>query len=518
MPGPVPLLEMTGIVKRFGEVIANRSVSFSLFPGEVVGLLGENGAGKTTLMNILFGLYQADEGTIRLAGEEARIASPAHAIARQIGMVHQHAHVAERHTVAENLLAGLPARGLRLDRERIEQRLGEIDSAYGLTLAPDRLVADLSVGEKQRLEILKALLRGARILILDEPTSVLTPQQTQGLFKAIRAMTADGVGVVFISHRLNEVREITSRVVVMRRGAVVAELSNDGSLTNAALARLMCGHELNPVEHRQAIPGPVRLEARGLGLGGSSAGRPIDLKLTGGEILGLAGVSGNGQAALAEALAGVTPPVSGTLVLDGVAIAEPTPRALQERGLCYIPEDRMGAGLIATLPLEASMVLPRVHGAPFSRRGILDRAAIRDFARRQIEAYRIEPPDPRLATGLLSGGNQQKAIVARELAFEPKVLIIAQPVRGLDVSAAEFVHRELMRLKEMGCAILMISDDLDEIIEFADRIAVIYEGEIVYERPAAEADRLDIGLAMTSGRVGARSTREATAREAAASS
>ena len=505
MAEETPLLEMAGIDKRFGEVAANRAVDLRLHAGEVLGLLGENGAGKTTLMNILFGLYRPDAGLIRIRGKSVDIASPADAIAQGVGMVHQHAHVVARHTVAENLLVGWPGRGGGLDHALVRERLAAIGAAYGLSLDPDRLVGSLGVGEKQRLEIIKALFRGARILILDEPTSVLTPLQSAGLFKAIRALTADGVGVVYISHKLNEVRAITNRVVVMRRGAVVANLRNDGTLTNAQLAELMCGHELSPARRTPSQPGSVRLEARDLrlpGTGDQASGPPINIALRSGEILGLCGVSGNGQVALAEALSAVTP-LAGTLMVDGATVSDLRPRTLIEKGVSYIPEDRLGAGLIASLPLASSMVLSRISEPPFSRRGILNPSAIREFVDRQIAAYDIRPASPDIATGLFSGGNQQKAIVARELAFDPKVLIIAQPTRGLDVAATEFVHGELMALRGRGCAVLLISDDLDEVLQLSDRIAVIYNGEIVHEVDANGANRGSIGLAMTAGRTAA---------------
>ncbi|MFO1171350.1 MAG: ABC transporter ATP-binding protein [Hyphomicrobiaceae bacterium] len=500
MADGAPLLQMIGIGKQFGDVVANRDVALTLQRGEVLGLLGENGAGKTTLMNILFGLYRPDEGEIRIDGSPARITTPADAIALGVGMVHQHAHVVDRHSVAENLLTSWPGQRFRLDHAGVRHRLDDIAAAYGLKLAPDRLVASLSVGEKQRLEIIKALLRGARILILDEPTSVLTPQQSEGLFKAIRALTADGVGVIYISHKLNEVRAITDRVIVMRRGEVVASLHNDGTLTNAQLAELMCGHVLNPARRAPRAPGEVRLSAHMLRPATARPDRrPFDLQLRAGEILGLAGVSGNGQVELVEALSGVAP-ASGTISLDGKVIDDPDPKKMIDAGLAYIPEDRLGAGLIAALPLASSLALSRVHQSPFSRRGVLDHGAIRDFAARQIAAYSIRPADASIATGLFSGGNQQKAIVARALAFDPRVLIIAQPTRGLDVSASEMVHAEIMKLRDKGCAILVVSDDLDEVFELSDRICVLYDGEIVDETDAASADRARIGLAMTAGR------------------
>lgn len=497
MADDTPLLALTGITKRFGEVVANRDVDFTLRPGEVVGLLGENGAGKTTLMNIAFGLYRPDAGTIAVAGRPAIIGSTADAIALGIGMVHQHTHVVARHSVLENLMAGLAGRHGMLNREAALARLAEIAAAYGLTLDPHRLVGDLAVGEKQRLDIIRALFRKARILILDEPTSVLTPQETEGLFSAIRALKADGVGIVYISHKLNEVRAITDRVVVMRRGAVVANAVNDGTLTNAGLAVLMCGHEPERITRTPHKTGPLRLEISGLRLG--KATEPIDLGIRGGEIVGIAGVSGNGQVRFAEAVAGVTAAAAGAIGIDGRTVTASSPRRMQEAGLAYIPEDRLGAGLVGSLPVSDNMVLSRFGASPFAHFGWLDRKAMAAFAERQIGQYDIRPPDARLPIGLLSGGNQQKAIVARELAFAPKVLIIAQPTRGLDVTAIAFVHRELMRLRTEGCAILLISDDLDEIFQLSDRIAVMYESAIVCALPVEAATVAEIGLAMNGG-------------------
>ncbi len=494
-----PLLEMLGIDKRFGDVAANRQVDLTLRRGEVLGLLGENGAGKTTLMNILYGLYQADAGTIRVEGRTANIESPFDAIAAGIGMVHQHAEVVLRHTVIENLMTGKPAWRLMLDRRGVGKRLGEIGELYGLALDPNRLVADLSVGERQRLEIIHALLSDARILVLDEPTAVLTPQQAEGLFKAIRALTASGVGVIFISHKLNEIRAITSRVVVMRHGRVVAELANDGNLSNASLAQLMCGHELTPLPKAERKPGAALLRARDIVLRGVSshaAAAPIDLSLHAGEIVGLAGVSGNGQAQLAETLAGVLQPAQGQITVLDQIIRHPTPRKLQDLGLAYLPEDRQGAGLIMSLSLVDSMILPRIHQSPFSRAGWIDRRKARDWVRSQIKRYDIRPDNPDMRTSLFSGGNQQKAIVARALFFAPRILIIAYPTRGLDVSATEFVYRELLNLRERGCAILVVSDDLEEIFTLSDRIAVMYESKIVLDVETSEATVAKVGLAM----------------------
>ncbi|MCB1445885.1 MAG: ABC transporter ATP-binding protein [Rhizobiaceae bacterium] len=508
MPKDTPILSLSGITKRFGGAAANKAVNFELGRGEIVGLLGENGAGKTTLMNVVFGLYQPDEGTIRVDGVPVGINTTADAISLGIGMVHQHSHAVARHTVLENLMTGLPGRRGLLDRQAALRRLSEIGEAYGLQLDPGRLVGDLAVGEQQRLDIIRALFRKARVLILDEPTSVLTPQEAEGLFSALRALREDNVGIVFISHKLNEVRAITDRIVIMRRGEAVADVPNDGTLTNVGLATLMCGHEPERVVRQPGRKGETRLSLKGLKLNDArhrhGASQPIDLDIHAGEIVGIAGVSGNGQVRLAETVSGVEPAFAGEIRMDGRAIRNPSVRHMQARGLAYIPEDRIGAGLVGALPLLDNMVLSRFAEAPFARRGWLDWRAILDFATRQIESYDVRPPDPRIPVGLLSGGNQQKAIIARELAFSPRVLVIAQPTRGLDVSAIAFVHQALMKLRGEGCAIMLISDDLDELFQLSDRIAVMYEGEIVCDMPIEEATVSTIGLAMTEGRAAER--------------
>jgi len=494
-----PLLELSGVTKRFGTILANRDVDFRLDRSEVVGLLGENGAGKTTLMNIVFGLYRADEGTIRIEGKLVDIASTAVAIANGISMVHQEPQVVSRHTVLENIIAGeVGKRGL-IEFESAAERLERIRHTYGLHLDHDRLAASLAAGEKQRLEIIQALFRNARILILDEPTSVLTPIETEGLFRAIRTVKANGVGTVFISHKLNEVRAITDRVVVMRRGVVVGTAMTDSSLTNAELARLMCGHELHPTALPPPRFGEQRLELRDvvLATGAKSSSRSIGLTVRSGEIVGVAGVSGNGQVALAETIAGLRRPQVGDVLLEGRATKTLGPRQLQSLGLSYIPEDRLGSAFAGSLSAAENLVLSRFASPPFSRFGWLDRRRIRAFAAREMAAYDVRPPDPGQPVGSFSGGNQQKALVARELAFAPRVLVIAQPTRGLDVSAAAFVHAQLISARANGCAILLISDDLAEIFELSDRIVAMYEGTIVCNLERQVATRSAIGLAIS---------------------
>ena len=500
MTETAPLLELSGIDKSFGAVHANKSVDLTLRHKEVLGLLGENGAGKTTLMNVLFGIYSADAGAIRIDGRPAAIHGPADALAAGIGMVHQHFHLVPRHSVLENLMVGRGAPWGLSDRAGARARLEEIGRDYGLGLDPDARVGSLSVGEQQRLEIVKALFRGARILILDEPTSVLTPQESEGLFAALRAMAEDGVGVIFISHKLGEVRAIARRLVVMRQGAVTANIEDIASVTDHELAELMCGHDLVPPVKESTERGRALLALEGVRTA-AAPGHPValeDLSLAvhGGEILGIAGVSGNGQRELAEVTAGMLAPVAGRLEVDGREVKRPSPRAMRRLGVAQIPEDRIGVGLLTTLPLSDSMVLPRVGEPRFSRFGILNRAAIKAFVAEQIENFDIKAAGPDVRTGTLSGGNLQKALLARELAFDPLVLVAAQPTRGLDVAAKEFVHRQFLDLRARGRGVIVISEDLEELFEIADRIAVMYEGRILDVVPAAEASVARVGLLM----------------------
>ncbi len=500
MAETAPLLELSGIDKSFGAVHANKSVDLTLRHKEVLGLLGENGAGKTTLMNVLFGIYSADAGIIRIDGRPAAIHGPDDALAAGIGMVHQHFHLVPRHSVLENLMVGRSAPWGLCDRAGARARLEEIGRDYGLGLDPDARVGSLTVGQQQRLEIVKALFRGARILILDEPTSVLTPRESEGLFAALRAMAEDGVGVIFISHKLGEVRAIARRLVVMRQGAVTANIEDIASVTDHELAQLMCGHDLVPPVKEATERGRALLALEGVRTT-AAPGHPValaDLSLVvhGGEILGIAGVSGNGQREFAEVTAGMLAPVAGRIEVDGKVVRRPSPRAMRRLGVAQIPEDRIGVGLLTTLPLSDSMVLPRVGERRFSRFGILNRTAIKAFVAEQIENFDIKAAGPDVRTGTLSGGNQQKALLARELAFDPLVLVAAQPTRGLDVAAKEFVHRQFLDMRARGRGVIVISEDLEELFEIADRIAVMYEGRILDVVPAAEASVARVGLLM----------------------
>ena len=493
-----PLLSMRGVSKSFGAVAACRGVDLALAEGDILGLLGENGAGKTTLMNILFGTYAADAGSIAIDGKEVSIADSADALQLGIGMVHQHFHLVPKHTVLENLLVGRPGRSGALTKRKVIAELEALGRDFHIDLDPHMPVARLSVGEQQRVEIAKALIRGARILILDEPTATLTPREAQGLFRALKAMKAKGIGVIFISHKLGEVLELTNRIAVMRHGALVAERENDGSLSKAELARLMCGRELDPPQKPKALLGPALLDLSHITTGGKGrvALKDVTLEIRSGEILGVAGVSGNGQRELADLVAGVLPPVSGTIAVGGELVMDPSPRRMQALKIGRVPEDRLSTGMIASLSLAESMALPWITQAPFSRGGVLDRGAIRRFAESQIRSFDIRTSGPEARTGTLSGVNLQKALLARELAMQPKLLVAAQPTRGIDIGATEFVHRQLLDLRAKGGGVLLISEDLEELFALSDRIAVLYAGRVMAALPIAQATVERVGLLM----------------------
>ena len=495
---PPLLLAMRGMSKSFGSVRANHEVDLLLGAGDVLGLLGENGAGKTTLMNMLFGTYAPDSGTIEIDGRPAAIGNSADALAAGVGMVHQHFHLVPPMSVLDNLMIGRAGRGGRLDRDGARARLDEIGDKFGLRLDPDFIVADLAIGEQQRLEIIKALFRDARILILDEPTAVLTPQETEALFEALRAMAAEGLGIIFISHKLYEVKAITNRVVVLRHGEVSATIDDISDTSERDLAELMCGHEIVPPEKPAKEPGEPLLRLDRLTTSGQQ-GVPLEevsLDVRAGEILGIAGVSGNGQREMAEVIAGVRRQTSGEFQVHGKLVVHPHPRAIQDLRVGRVPEDRLGTGLITSLPLSDSMMLPRIHQEPFSRRGVLRPAKIRDFVDKQIESFGIKTAGRDVRTGTLSGGNLQKALLARELAFEPLVVLAAQPTRGLDVGAMQFVHERFLEVRQDGGAVLLISEDLEELFQLSDRIAVMYEGRVMATLPIEEATVGRVGLLM----------------------
>ncbi len=493
------VLEMRGITKTFGANRANDGISLTLRRGEVHGLLGENGAGKSTLMKILYGLYRADEGEILLDGEPVTIHSPRDAVARGIGMVHQHFVLVPPFSVAENVVLGAePVRGGTINRKEAEKRVGELAGRYGLTVEPSARVADLSVGVQQRVEILKALYRDARILVLDEPTAVLTPQETEELFRVLRGFVDQGLSIILITHKLGELLSAADRITVIRDGRVVYTV-DAASSNESALATLMVGREVVLSAARSDHQaGETRLEARDLVVRGftGEAVHGVDLAVRGGEILAVAGVDGNGQVELAEALAGTRPATSGTVLLDGQDVTRLGAADRQARGLSYIPEDRSIKGLVSDFNLAENICLKRYDEEPFSLRGWLRRNVLHRFAASRLREYDVRPPESEAIARSLSGGNQQKAVVARELSAAPGVLIAAQPTRGVDVGAIEFIHRRLLAQRAEGTAILLISLEREESHALADRIVVLYDGRIVGEVGAAEATDEQLGLWM----------------------
>jgi simple sugar transport system ATP-binding protein len=498
-----PLLELRGITKRFPGVLANDGVDFELAKGEVHALLGENGAGKSTLMNILYGLYHPDEGEIRLGGEPVRIGSPRDAIDLGIGMVHQHFMLIPVMSVAENIvLATEPTKGPFLDLAGAEARVRELSTQFGLAVRPEARVASISVGMQQRAEILKALYRGADILILDEPTAVLTPQEAQELFEIIRSLQADGKSIIFISHKLNEVLEIADRITVLRLGKKIDTVPRAGA-TPEGLARLMVGREVVlRVEKPQAQPGETLLHVEDLTVldeRGLEAVRGISFEVKAGEIVGIAGVDGNGQTELIDALTGLRRPSAGRIVAAGKDITKADSRECLDLGVGHIPEDRQVRGLILDFTLAENLALHDYRKEPNSRRGWLYPGRLIDLAGRLLKEFDVRGGRPQTPAAALSGGNQQKVVVAREVSRDPNILVAAQPTRGLDVGAIEFVHRRLVTERDEGRAILLVSFELEEVLSLSDRILVLYEGRIVGEY-APDVSEEELGIAMTGGR------------------
>ena len=498
---PIPLIEMKGITKRFSEVVANNSIEFTIYGGEVHALLGENGAGKTTLMNILYGLYRADSGEILVRGKRVAIRSPKDAIALKIAMVHQHFELVQTLTVAENVGLGLKAeREPFLNLDRVVKRINELAKDYGLLVNPDALVAQLSVGERQRIEIIKALYREPDTLILDEPTSVLTPQEVEGLFHFMRSMAAEGRAVVVITHKLPEVMTVSDTVTVLRHGEVVARLKTKDTNPNE-LAEKMVGREISNVEGMlEGKPSEnVALEVRqvsALNDKGVLALDNISFSMQAGEILGIAGVAGNGQTELAEVLTGMRKVVSGKVLLQGSDLTNASPREMIKHGIGHIPEDRMGSGLILDMSIAENLVLEVRNDPRFEKRYLIDSEQVHLNARRLVEEYSISCAGVDAPARTLSGGNMQKAILAKVLSRNPKVLIAVQPTSGLDVGATEFINEKLKEQRSLGVGILLISGDLNEIMVLSDRIVVLYEGKIMGTMPAEGAKLEKIGLMM----------------------
>ena len=494
-------LELRGITKRFGSLVANDHINLSVAPGQVHALLGENGAGKTTLMNVLYGLLQPDEGEILVDGTARRLRSPKDAIAVGIGMVHQHFMLVPVFTVAENVTLGIEETrrlGL-LDRRKTRNDVRELSRSYGLQVDPDALVENLPVGIQQRVEIIKALVREATVLILDEPTAVLTPAETEDLFRIIRQLQDGGKSIVFISHKLREVQAIADTITVLRRGAVVGE--RPPSASEDELASLMVGRNVQlRVSKEAARPGEVILDVAGLTVA-DETGRVwvngMSFQVRAGEILGVAGVQGNGQTELCEALMGLRPAVAGQVRLNGVDLTRTTPAQRLRAGVAYVPEDRQEDGLIGDFSVADNMVLDQYNRPPFASGINLNLRAIAANAAERVAEFDVRTASTQVPVSTLSGGNQQKVILARELGHEHKVLVASQPTRGLDVGSIEFVHRRIVEQRDQGVAVLIVSAELDEIYALADRIAVMYEGKITGFRPptvpAEELGRLMAG-------------------------
>lgn len=497
---------MRGITKKFGDFLANDSIDLAIHPGEVHALLGENGAGKTTLMNILYGLHEPTAGEILVRGKKVRLDSPRMAIAQGIGMVHQHFMLVENFTVAENIVLGQePIRWPFFDRGKAMAEVERLSRQFGLEINPRARIQDISVGMQQRVEILKALYRGAEIFILDEPTAVLTPQEIGELGKIVRQLTTQGKAVFLITHKLKEIKAMADFCTVIRRGRRIATVKVRG-VGEKQLAEMMVGREvLFRIPKKAHEAGAVLLRVNDLRIKDSRGlfkVNGLSFEVRSGEIFGLAGIDGNGQSELIAGLSGLTKIQEGEIVLGKQSLTNKNPRFIQESGLGLIPEDRQKRGLVLGCTVAENLVLGRQNRRPYSRRGLLNFQAITAWARRLIAAYDVRPTDETRKVSELSGGNQQKLIIAREVENSPGVLLAAQPTRGLDVGAIEFVHRSLLEQREKGRGILLVSLDLEEILSLSDRIGVIYEGRLVGIFDRKQVDEKDLGLLMAGGQRG----------------
>lgn len=499
------VLKLSGITKRFGALVANDAIDLDLKKGEVVALLGENGAGKTTLMNILFGHYVADEGTIEAFGQPLPPGDPRAALEAGIGMVHQHFTLADNMTVLENIVLGTQSKwSWRLDRAGAAARIRRLAADFGLAVSPASQVSTLAVGERQRVEILKALYRDARILILDEPTAVLTPQETEALFATLRKLVAEGLSIIFISHKLNEVMAVSERVLVLRGGRLVGE-RRTAKTSRQELAALMVGQEVRMPEPRPASPGEPLLVFENVSTGqrpGGSRLRNVCLELRAGAITGLAGVSGNGQGAIAGLIAGTELPETGRIIVAGQPVLEWSPRAALSAGIARIPEDRHAVGSIADMSVAENVVSEKYREKPFSRNGVMDWAKAQEFANRLIADYDVKCPSPDTRIRLLSGGNMQKLILGRALDPNPVVILANQPTRGLDVGAVAYVHGKLLEARDRGAAILLISEDLDEVLALSDTVIVAYQGVVSAPSARGEKSVAELGELMAGHGIG----------------
>ena len=493
-------LRTKGITKRFPGVLANDQVDFDLRKGEIHALLGENGAGKTTLMNVIYGLYEPDAGEIFLDSRQVDIRTSKDAIAQGIGMVHQHFMLIPVFTVAENIMLGAETvRRLALDQRGVAAQVRKVSHQYGLDVDPDAYVKDLPVGVQQRVEIVKALYRKADILILDEPTAVLTPQEADDLFRIMRELASRGASIIFITHKLKEVLAVADRITVMRDGQVVGTVTPQET-NEPQLAAMMVGREvILKVEKGPAQPGEEVLHVESLHVfddRGVEAVRGMSFSVRAGEVLGVAGVQGNGQTELVEALTGLRQPHSGAVTMMEHDVMGKPPRPIIETGVAHIPEDRQRHGLVLPFPVTDNLILCTYYLSPFARGGVLNHEAIDENGRQLVREFDVRTPSPYVPVSKLSGGNQQKVIVARELSRPIKLLIANQPTRGLDVGSIEYIHEEIVRMRDAGCGVLLVSAELDEIMALSDRIVVMYQGQIMDTLPADQATKEQLGLLM----------------------
>jgi len=500
------VLEAKGITKQFPGVLASDNVNFDLRKGEIHALLGENGAGKSTLMNLIYGLHLPDKGEIFVNGKQIDIHSPNDSIAAGIGMVHQHFMLIPVFTVAENVMLGdETTKNGSLDRNTVAAKITEISKQYGLDVDPNALVGPLPVGIQQRVEIVKTLYRDAEIVILDEPTAVLTPQEAEDLFRIMRDLTARGVSIIFITHKLKEVLAVADRITVMRAGRVINTVK-PSETDSAQLANMMVGRQViltvDKKDHEASgdvlnVENLIVRDQRNL-----ETVHNVSFTVRGGEVLGIAGVQGNGQTELSEALTGLRHPTSGKVTIDGIDLTGKPPRTITEAGLAHIPEDRQRHGLVLSYTIADNMVLCDYYHAPFSSRGVLQPKALDENSRKLIKAFDVRTPSPFVNAGKLSGGNQQKVIVARELSRNNVKLVVAnQPTRGLDVGSIEYIHSEIIKMRDRGVAVLLISAELDEIMALSDRIAVMYRGQIVAVVETKKTTREQLGLWMAGAHV-----------------
>jgi len=496
---------MLNIRKEFGNFVANDNITLQLRKGEIHALLGENGAGKSTLMNVLFGLYQPEAGEIRVRGEKVNITSPNVANDLGIGMVHQHFMLVQNFTVTENIILGAePRTGIMIDRASAREKVRQISEQYGLAVDPDAKIEDISVGMQQRVEILKTLYSGADILIFDEPSAVLTPQEIKELIQIMNRLIAEGKSIILITHKLKEIMEVADRCTTIRRGKYIGTVDIDETMTQSRLAEMMVGREVNfNAEYSKATPQELVLDIKNLVVKDGRGIKAVDglnLDIRAGQIVGIAGIDGNGQTELIEAITGLRKADSGEIFLNNKSIKNLKPRKVTESGVGHIPQDRHKHGLVLDYSIGHNMVLQTYYKQPYSKAGIMNYKQVMEKAKTLIEKFDVRTPSPETFARALSGGNQQKAIIAREVDRSPDLLIAAQPTRGLDVGAIEFIHEQLVLEREKGRAVLLISFELEEILQVSDRIAVLYEGKTVAFLDPKETNEIELGFLMAGGK------------------